>query len=116
MFAVFPQEAERNLTNKSKKKHSYNKQALKTTPLKTNMSPENQWLEDVFPTEIVPVSGRCQFSGVYSSSFQSPRRRPNQSGSSPPFFCIGTFSMLRQMPVPVSRSPGGGWHHWHHGE
>ena len=24
------------------------------TPLKTNMSPENQWLEDVFPTEIVP--------------------------------------------------------------
>ena len=22
------------------------------TPLKTNMSPENQWLEDVFPTEI----------------------------------------------------------------
>ena len=25
-----------------------------TTPLKTNMSPENQWLEDVFPTQIVP--------------------------------------------------------------
>ena len=24
------------------------------TPLKTNMSPENQWLEDVFPIEIVP--------------------------------------------------------------
>ena len=24
------------------------------TPLKTNMSPENQWLEDVFPTEVVP--------------------------------------------------------------
>ena len=24
------------------------------TPLKTNMSPENQWLEDVFPTKIVP--------------------------------------------------------------
>ncbi len=23
-------------------------------PSKTNMSPENQWLEDVFPTEIVP--------------------------------------------------------------
>ena len=23
-------------------------------PLKTNMSPENQWLEDVFPTKIVP--------------------------------------------------------------
>ena len=24
------------------------------TPLKTNMSPENQWLEDVFPTKVVP--------------------------------------------------------------
>ena len=23
-------------------------------PWKTNMSPENQWLEDVFPIEIVP--------------------------------------------------------------
>ena len=28
-----------------------------TTPLKTNVSPENQWLEDVFPTEIVPFWG-----------------------------------------------------------
>ena len=27
------------------------------TPLKTNMSPENQWLEDVFPIEIVPFLG-----------------------------------------------------------
>ena len=26
----------------------------KLTPLKTNISPENQWLEDVFPIEIVP--------------------------------------------------------------
>ena len=25
-----------------------------TTLLKTNMSPENQWLEDVFPTKTVP--------------------------------------------------------------
>ena len=24
------------------------------TPRKTNMSPENQWLEDVFPIETVP--------------------------------------------------------------
>ena len=24
------------------------------TPWKTNMSPENQWLEDVFPIELVP--------------------------------------------------------------
>ena len=35
------------------------------TPLKTNMSPENQWLEDVFPTEIVsPFWGTCLVSGV----------------------------------------------------
>ena len=27
---------------------------LSTTPLKTNMSPENQWLEDVFPPEMIP--------------------------------------------------------------
>ena len=26
---------------------------LLNTPLKTNMSPENRWLEDVFPTEMV---------------------------------------------------------------
>ena len=28
-------------------------QTFHYTPLKTNMSLENQWLEDVFPTEIV---------------------------------------------------------------
>ena len=27
---------------------------LKSAPWKTNMSAENQWLEDVFPSEIVP--------------------------------------------------------------
>ena len=27
------------------------------TPPKTNMSPENWWLEDVFPIEIVPFVG-----------------------------------------------------------
>ena len=26
---------------------------------KTNMSPENQWLEDVFPIKIVPFKGTC---------------------------------------------------------
>ena len=26
---------------------------VEVTPLKTNMSPENRWLEDVFPTEMV---------------------------------------------------------------
>ena len=30
-----------------------------STPLKTNMSPENQVLEDVFPIEIVPFQGTC---------------------------------------------------------
>ena len=32
---------------------------LLVSPLKTNMSPENQWLEDVFPTKIVPFLGTC---------------------------------------------------------
>ena len=27
----------------------------KFTPLKTNMSPESRWLEDVFPTEMVYI-------------------------------------------------------------
>ena len=26
---------------------------------KFNIAPENQWLEDVFPTEIVPFQGLC---------------------------------------------------------
>ena len=29
-------------------------EVLGIAPLKTNMCPENRWLEDVFPTEIVP--------------------------------------------------------------
>ena len=29
------------------------------TPRKTNMSPENQWLEDVFPIKILPSYGTC---------------------------------------------------------
>ena len=33
------------------------------TPLKTNMSVENQWLEDVFPIEIVPFRGHVSFRG-----------------------------------------------------
>ena len=28
-------------------------------PCKTNMSHENQWLEDVFPIEIVPFQKTC---------------------------------------------------------
>ena len=39
---------------------SHHLEGLRTyTPLKTNVSPENQWLEDVFPTEIVPFWGTC---------------------------------------------------------
>ena len=30
---------------------------MSTTPPKTNMSPENQWLDNVFPIEIVPFQG-----------------------------------------------------------
>ena len=35
------------------------------TPVKTNMSPQNQWLEDVFPTKIVPnfLGGHVRFPG-----------------------------------------------------
>ena len=33
---------------------------------KTNMSPENQWLEDVFSYWNSPFSGTCSFSGVYT--------------------------------------------------
>ena len=39
-FYVHPKKAQENLSV--------------YTPLKTNMSPENQWLEDVFPIEMVP--------------------------------------------------------------
>ena len=35
------------------------------SPLKTKISPEKWWLEDVFPIEIVPFLGTCEFSGVY---------------------------------------------------
>ena len=38
----------------------------RVTPRKTNMSPKNQWLEDVFPIEIVPFLGDIRsFSGAY---------------------------------------------------
>ena len=32
------------------KKNASQDETFKITPLKTNASPENQWLEDVFPT------------------------------------------------------------------
>ena len=46
---------------------STKKTMLGTTPLKTNMSPENQWLEDVFPTKIV-----VSFQGVVEDGFSNP--------------------------------------------
>ena len=33
--------------------------SLGGTPWKTNISPENQWLADVVPIEIVPFKGTC---------------------------------------------------------
>ena len=35
----------------------------KDTPWKTNMSPGNQWVEDVFPIEIVLFRGHVSFRG-----------------------------------------------------
>ena len=41
-----------------------------TTPRKTNMSPENQWLENVFPNEIVPFLGiHVRFRGCNQCFF-----------------------------------------------
>ena len=46
------------------------KHISKNTPLKRNMFPENQWLEDVFPIEIMPlvlggVSILCSFANHF---------------------------------------------------
>ena len=40
------------LVQYSQKDHQDGNLFFWVTPLKTNMSPENQWLEDVFPTEM----------------------------------------------------------------
>ena len=40
------------------------------TPRKTNMSPENQWLEDVFPIEMAPfLREMLVFVGVIQSNY-----------------------------------------------
>ena len=46
------------------------------TTWKTNMSPENQWLEDVFPTEIVPLKRGTfvSFRGCNSSQLGAAHR------------------------------------------
>ena len=38
---------------------------FKNTPRKTNMSPENQWLEDVFPDKLSFFGGHVSFRGIY---------------------------------------------------
>ena len=52
----------------------------KPTPLKTNMSPENQWLEDVFPTEILLFLGdMLVFRGVSLSPTKKPPHMKNSA-------------------------------------
>ena len=48
-----------------------------STPLKTNMSLENQWLEDVYPIEIVPFKGTNSFvfGGVFLIEFQASLKK-----------------------------------------
>ena len=55
-------------------------QLTTSTPLRTNMSPENQWLEDVFPTEIVPFRGHVSFLGcnkTWTTSNVPPAPNPS---------------------------------------
>ena len=53
-------EKKRNGSSKWKRRFLFgeektgNLEVQNVTPPKTNMSPENQWLEDVFPIEMVP--------------------------------------------------------------
>ena len=47
------------------------------TPPETNMSPENQWLEDVFPIEIVPFKGTfVSFPGCIPITLDSAKLPP----------------------------------------
>ena len=48
----FPQETG---LDQQKQCHTPINKKSKVDPLKTSIAPENQWLEDVFPSEIVPV-------------------------------------------------------------
>ena len=43
--------------NQYVERESFLQRVKRCTPLETNVSPENQWLEDVFPTDIVPFWG-----------------------------------------------------------
>ena len=56
------QEKGRKEKKRKKRRRSHGGWIMRTcvfTPKKTNMSPEDQWLEDVFPIKIVPFRGTC---------------------------------------------------------
>ena len=56
--------------------HQFVGSLASVTPQKTNMSPENQWLEDVFPIEIVPLLGdMLVFRGVSRSKTFPPVKK-----------------------------------------
>ena len=54
------------------------------TPLKTNIASEHQWLEDVFPIEIVPLKGdMLNFAGVVTTPFRKPPNNPRNLQQDP---------------------------------
>ena len=63
---------------------------------KTNMSPENQWLEDVFPTKIVHFLGHVSFQGC----------RPTSDIIFPPFFGCDTSTMDCLLVAPREAPAG----------
>ena len=65
-------------TSRRERNQSSN-ECLTVTPLKTNMSPKNQWLEDAFPIEIVPFFGDMLVFGGVSSEEKliPPINRPD---------------------------------------
>ena len=55
--------------------HSSIQRVGEDTPWKTNMSPENQWLEDVPPIEIVLVFGGVNPFDKFAHGFLSPPKK-----------------------------------------
>ena len=72
------------------------------TPLKTNMSVENQWLEDVFPIEIVPFRGHVSFRGGVNVTekadifFVAIEKKTPRDPGSPCQVMIGVYNHLRK--------------------
>ena len=86
------------------------------TPLKTNLSPENQGLEDVFPTEIVPLLRDMRsFSTNIISSF-NPSTIQRSYGTSPQISCeqkIGSLNTrIRSMGRNGIFAYMNGWSLW----